>query len=300
MPDWRTARPMSPYHKGDGQRHRRHPDDNLPGGGLREEPAPPRRVRHGRRPRPADDERRRVDPRAGARDRPAAAGLPRREVAGHAAPLRPRRPARGGRRQHRQLRRRDVHGAGRHRQRRRRRPAPTPRRSRSRALTSPATAGRPQAVFAAAVAAAMAPGATVDSVVATALRLATRRHSRRHRGRRRARPGSAPTGETPIRPAARRGRARTTRSGETTASRRSDARRPVALQVDRGAARGARPSWSHRWRLRAARCSAPSNYGRDSDSIATMAGAVCGAPRRRGAVPAEWLDDGRTEAAGST
>ena len=31
------------------------------------------------------------------------------------------------------------------------------------------------------------------------------------------------------------------------------------------------------------------NYGRDSDSIATMAGAICGAMRGKEAIPAEWL-----------
>ncbi len=33
------------------------------------------------------------------------------------------------------------------------------------------------------------------------------------------------------------------------------------------------------------------NYGRDSDSIATMAGALCGALGGRSAVPAEWVDE---------
>ncbi len=35
------------------------------------------------------------------------------------------------------------------------------------------------------------------------------------------------------------------------------------------------------------------NYGRDSDSIATMAGAITGALGGAGAVPTEWLDAGR-------
>ena len=44
-----------------GQRHRRHPHDEPPGGGLREEPPPPHGVRHRRRPRPADDDKRRIN-----------------------------------------------------------------------------------------------------------------------------------------------------------------------------------------------------------------------------------------------
>ena len=42
-----------------------------------------------------------------------------------------------------------------------------------------------------------------------------------------------------------------------------------------------------------ARSSAACNYGRDADSIATMAGAITGALGGTAAVPADWADDGR-------
>ena len=38
-------------------------------------------------------------------------------------------------------------------------------------------------------------------------------------------------------------------------------------------------------------CSAAVNYGRDADSIASMAGALAGALAGTSAVPADWVDD---------
>ncbi len=118
-------------------RHRRHPDDPRPGPGVRDGPRPPGRVRGRRPPGPGPDDQPALDPGAGGGDDPAAPDLPRREVAGGAAALRARRPARGGRGQHRQLRRRDVHGPGRPGQRR-----PPGRRVRR----GPGRGGRPPVV----------------------------------------------------------------------------------------------------------------------------------------------------------
>ena len=84
------------------------------------EARPPRRVSTSAEhlvPQLIDEKR--LDPRARAARLCSPPDLPRREVARRAAALRARRPARGGRRQHRQLRRGDVHRTGRHRQRRR-------------------------------------------------------------------------------------------------------------------------------------------------------------------------------------
>ena len=101
-------------------RHRRHADDararRTPTTTKRDhldayDVEAPDRARDRRR----DD----VDPRARPRGPALPPALPRREVARAQAALRPRRPARRGRRQHRQLRRGDVHRAGRDRERRR-------------------------------------------------------------------------------------------------------------------------------------------------------------------------------------
>ena len=118
--DWRDARPIAPVPQGRRPRHRRHPDD-----ARRSSRSTPSARDHLDAYAIADHlvplliGDRAWIPELEAEALLAAADLPRREVAGRPAALRPRRPARGRRRQHRQLRRGDVHGAGRHRQRRR-------------------------------------------------------------------------------------------------------------------------------------------------------------------------------------
>ena len=111
LPDWRTARPIAPYHKGDGHVT----DDTLMTHALIEVYAarrtPPRRLPCRQRPGAAHDRLAALDSRARAGGADPAAGLPRREVDRRAAALRPRRSARGRSRQHRELRRHDVHGA---------------------------------------------------------------------------------------------------------------------------------------------------------------------------------------------
>ena len=111
--DWRTARPIAPYHKGDGHVT----DDTLMTHALvrvyETRARPPRRVLRRRPPRPGPDVAAPLDPGAGGRGAAPAADLPRREVDRHPAALRARRPPRGGLGEHRQLRRGDVHGPGR-------------------------------------------------------------------------------------------------------------------------------------------------------------------------------------------
>ena len=135
------------------------------------------------------------------------------------------------------------------------------------------------AVFAAAIAAAMAPGATVDSVLAAAIDLAkdgTRQRSRRCSPR----PCPGRTGARAFRCCATPS-GRSTRSARPTASPAQDSRRPSRLRaieelpvalgflkVTGGDVRGS--------------ILGATNYGRDSDSIATMGGAIAGRPRRRG------------------
>ena len=68
------------------------------------------------------------------------------------------------------------------------------------------------------------------------------------------------------------------------------ARRPPteSYQGDRGAAGRPRPGARHRRRLHRVRARRACNYGRDADSIATMAGAVTGALGGMAAVPERW------------
>ena len=252
---------------------------------------PPRRLRDRRAPRAAADRRAPLDPRARGRGAAAAAHLPRREVAGRPAALRPRRPARGGRRQHRQLRRGDVHGAGRHRQRRRSRRAPTPRRSTSPAPTSRATAARPPACSPRAVAAAMRPGRDGRVGRRRRARRGPRRHPRGDRGGRRRGGRGCDDWRAALARAARGGRRRSTRSGRTTAHPALDARRPEPHQVDRGAPDRARHGRSWPAATTARRCSAASTTAATADSIATMAGAITGALGGLGAVPRDWVSE---------
>ena len=96
--DWRDARPIAPYHKGDGHIT----DDTLMTQALVEVYA--ERRDHLDAYAIAEDlvplliGEPALDPRAGDRGAAPAADLPGREVAGRTAALRPRRPARGGRR----------------------------------------------------------------------------------------------------------------------------------------------------------------------------------------------------------
>ena len=113
-----TAQAVLAVLEGRRPRHRRHADD------ARARAAPTRRSATTSTPttsraadRAGDRRRGDVDPRARPRGPALPPALPGREVARAEAALRPRRPARRGRRQHRQLRRRDVHRAGRDRER---------------------------------------------------------------------------------------------------------------------------------------------------------------------------------------
>ncbi len=116
-PTGATARPHRAVPQGRRAHHRRHVDDPRPG-----------RVYAARRdhldaydvaellvPRP--DRSAGVIPELEREGLLLPPALPRRKVAGRPTALRPRRPPRGRRRQHRQLRRGHVHGPGRHRQR---------------------------------------------------------------------------------------------------------------------------------------------------------------------------------------
>ena len=132
-------------------------------------------------------------------------------------------------------------------------------------------------VFAAAVAAALTPGADVER----RRRRLPARGPRRHPGRlaavRRGRRGLAPDADDGDRPrraasggrAVRHGRRRLPRPGAGRPTTEPD-------QVDRGAAGGAGLLLVAGGDFRAAVLGAV-NYGRDADSIATMAGAICGA-----------------------
>ena len=140
-------------------------------------------------------------------------------------------------------------------------------------------------VFAAAVAEAMRPGASISTVVDAAVGLAkdgTRQAieavadaAARHDEWASAL-GAAPRCGRPV----RHRRARL----PVTGARRPP---PESYQGDRGAAGRARPAARHRRRLPRVRARRV-NYGRDADSIATMAGAVTGALGGMAAVPERW------------
>ena len=149
-------------------------------------------------------------------------------------------------------------------------------------------------VFAAMVAASVAPGATVDSVVKAALRLS-------HDGTHAAIEAvvEAVSGRAvPTTDEERRELGRIIREavapfdsvGPEYRNMSMDARRPSRtksieeLPVAVGMIRG------YAGDFREAVLGAV-NYGRDADSIAVMAGAVCGGLGGSAAVPAEWIDD---------
>jgi ADP-ribosylglycohydrolase len=140
-------------------------------------------------------------------------------------------------------------------------------------------------VFAAAVAAALAPGATVDSVLAACLRLA-------RDGTRAAIEAvctaaallpAGTTDVTPLRPVM----APFDTLGEDYRDPGLGARRPSRLHAieELPLALGCLVATGADYRHAVL---AAVNYGRDSDSIATMAGAVVGALHGPEAVPAEW------------
>jgi ADP-ribosylglycohydrolase len=143
-------------------------------------------------------------------------------------------------------------------------------------------------VFAAAVAEAMRPGASVDSVIETSIRLAKD-------GTRNAIEAvtSAASGKTDWRQSLAGLRAAVVPFDTVGPEYRKpamDARLPnrtksiEELPIALGMMRVAGGD------LREAVLGAV-NYGRDSDSIATMAGALCGALGGSAAVPAEWVDE---------
>jgi ADP-ribosylglycohydrolase len=142
-------------------------------------------------------------------------------------------------------------------------------------------------VLAAAVAEAMTPGATVESVVETALRLSrdgTRSAIEAVVDVARRRPDAATAG-----PALRAAIAPFDTVGLDYRAPSMDARRPSRtkaieeLPIALGLLVAARGDY------RSAVLAAV-NYGRDSDSIASMAGALAGALSGANGVPAEWVD----------
>ena len=256
------------------------------------EARPPRRLRRRRAAGAAADRRARSGSPSWRREALlAAAHLPGREVARRPAALRPRRPARGGRRQHRQLRRGDVHGAGRHRQRRRPRRRLRRGDRHRRARTSRATAGRRPACSPRPWPRRCGPGATSSSVVDACLGLAKD-------GTRaaieavceRPRPASTAGATAALADAAGGGRAVRHGRASTTATR---ARRPPAEPDarDRGAADRARPAGRHRRRLPPRRCSAASTTAATPTRSPRWA-ARSPARSAAAAVPAEWVERG--------
>ncbi len=218
-------------------------------------------------------------PELEARGADAAADLPGREVARGQAALRPCRPPRGGGRQHRQLRGGNVRRPGRGGERARTPRARTPRPSTWPVRTSPATVARP-------------PGSSPPRVAAAL-----------HTGRRRWTTWSTPPWPWPTtapgrpslpwsRPYAdlpagrRRGPGPRHAAGRGPALRHGRRRLPRARpgrpaaepdQVDRGAAGGPRLLPERRGGDFRPAVLGAVNYGRDADSIATMAGAICAA-----------------------
>ena len=219
-----------------------------------------------------------MDPRAGARGAPAAAGVPRREVAG-----------RRGCTTATSTRARPASATS---------STAAPRCTWHRSASStPATrtgayaeaielAGAHQSsygreaagVFAAAVAEAMRPGATRRLRGRHGAAAGPRRHARRDRG-------GLPSGRAarhdwdgPFERAARRGRARSTRSATTYRDPASAPAGPAACTAIEELPRRARASCSSPAATTARPCSARVNYGRDADSIATH-----GRRHRRGA-----------------
>ena len=285
LPDWRTAKPMSPYYKGDGHVT----DDTLMTDLLVGVYAEQRRhltaydVAAHLVPKMMYDltwipelERERC--------RCSGCSWPRNGWSPGCTTATSTPGGRGGQRG--QLRRGDVHGPRRHRERRR--PGGRVRRGRRPGRSAPVQLrAEAAAVFAAAVAAAMAPGATVDDVLAAALDLA-------HDGTGAAIAGVVGavdvgadwrTSLTALRDAVRP----FDTVGEDYRNPDPDARRPsrtksieelpVALgllAITGGDVVGT--------------ILGASNYGRDSDSIATMGGAIAGALGGADAVPADWRE----------
>ena len=155
---------------------------------------------------------------------------------------------------------------------------PTPRRSTSRAPTSPPTAARRRASSRRRSPRPARRARHRDSVVDACLSLAKDGTQRGDRGGLRS--GRPARGlRVGARPAARRGRARSTRSARTTAHPSLGARRPSRLHsieelpVALGMLLVGGGDYRHT-------VLGAVNYGRDCDSIATMAGAIAGALRR--------------------
>ena len=239
----------------------------------------------------------RVDPRARGPGADPAAGLPRREVAGGPAALRARRPPRGRRRQHRQLRGGDVRGArsgvvnaG--------DPAGAYAEAIDMAGAHQSSYGREAAgVFAAAVAAALRPGAHASTTWSR--RRSTSRTTAPARRSRTWPPRSAAArdgDEATVRATLRAAVAPYDTVGDEYRAPAMDARRPSRTKSIEELPVALGFVLAHGGDYRAAVLGAV-NYGRDADSIATMAGAVCARARAaRGVVPAEWVARDRAEA----
>ncbi len=146
-------------------------------------------------------------------------------------------------------------------------------------------------VFAAAVAAALTPGASIEDVVAAALDVA-------HDGTRKAvaavteaaRELPADADQATVRGALRAAVRPYDTVGEDYRARAPDARRPSRTKSIEELPVALGFALQSGGDLRAAVLGAV-NYGRDADSIATMAGAVCGALAGGAGVPAEWVTE---------
>ena len=143
-------------------------------------------------------------------------------------------------------------------------------------------------VFAAAVAEALRPGATPASVVECCAGARSGRHARRDRGGLRGRRPSSTAGAEGSRGCARPS-SRSTRSARCYTEPGLGARRPSRLhsieELPIALGLVLASAGDHRETVLGG-----VNYGRDSDSIGTMGGAIAGALGGRGSVPDEWVE----------
>ncbi len=210
-------------------------------------------------------------------------------MARHPTVLCPRGSPRSRRRQRGQLRRSDVHGTGRHRQRGA--PAAAYREAIELAAAHQSSYGREAAgVFAAAIAAALGHEATIDSALDTAIALAHDGTAAACAALVAAGRANRGAGVQELNAALREAILPWDTVGPEYRSPHLDARipsrtkaieeLPVALGILAACDGDVRRS-----------IITAVNYGRDSDSIASMAGAIAAALQGPGSVPPEWIDE---------
>ena len=286
-----VVKPFSPFWKGDGHVT----DDTLMTRVLvrayATQARPPRRLRRRAADRAGDRRREDVDPGARPRGPALPPPLPGGEVARAEAPLRPRRS--------RATRASGTSSTAAPRCTSRRSgsrtpatpTAPTPRPSSSRARTSRATAARRPACSPAAVAEAFRPEATSDSVVETCAAAREGRDARRDRGGRRRRRRQLDGWRDGGLAELRRGvRAVRLRRRARTRSPAQNARIPSRLHAieELPIALGLLVATGGDY---AETVLGGVNYGRDSDSIASMGGALAGALGGVDVLRRDWVDD---------